>query len=72
VVYIIFILKKPNIYIVEPKRIREKKSCPERIREKKSCPETSFTPFSALGKKFTFFFCFKVKEEKIRDLLRIV
>jgi len=44
-VYIIFIIKKLNVYIVEPKRIRKKKTC----------PETSFTSFFALGNKFTFF-----------------
>jgi hypothetical protein len=53
VIYIIFILKKSYVYIVEPKRIREKKSC----------PEISFTPFSILGKKFTFFY-FKSKRRK--------
>jgi hypothetical protein len=37
--------KKNQFYIVEPKRIRGKKSC----------PETSFFSFYALGKKFIFF-----------------
>jgi len=60
VVYIIFILKKINVYFVEPKRIKEKKSC----------PETSFTSLNFLhlilcsGQEIYLSFSSKVKEKR--------
>jgi len=45
---------------------------PKRIREKKIMSRNFLHPILCPGQKIYFFFSSKVKEEKARDLLRIV